>query len=108
MAKVELWTTAAQEAHEDDKRQRELTSSELQNRYTKLEDQYERKRLDLLVVEAKLLQAKGSTNAQLEDLRKQLAEAQYKASMGEEKINAILRRHRVNTLKLVSESLDKG
>ena len=47
-------------------------------------------------------------NSQLTDLRKQLAEAQYKVSMGEEKINAILKRHRINTLKQVSNSLDKG
>ena len=83
-------------------------NAELQQRCRELGDQYERKRLDLLVAEAKLLQAEGSTNAYIEDLCKQLAEAQYRASMGEEKINAILKRHRINTLKLVPDSLDKG
>ena len=93
MAKEERRITAAQEAHEDDKRQWESTNSELQNRCIELEGRYERKRLDLLVAEAKLLQAEGSANAQLTDLHKQLAEAQYMVSMGEEKINAIPKRH---------------
>ena len=57
---------------------------ELQQRCTELRDWYGRKKLDLLVVEVKLLQEEGSTNAELEDLRKQLAEAQYRASMGED------------------------
>ena len=54
------------------------------------------------------MQAEGSATAQITNLRKQLAEAQYRASMDEEKIKAILKRHRINTLKLVSDSLDKG
>ena len=83
-------------------------NAELQQRCRELGDQYERKRLDLLVAEAKLLQAEGSTNAYIEDLCKQLAEAQYKASMGEEKIKAIPKHHRINTEKFVSDCLDKG
>ena len=71
MAEAELKITASQEAHEDDKRQWELTNSELQSRYTELENWYERKRLDLLVAEAKLLQSQGSTTTQLTDLCKQ-------------------------------------
>ena len=40
---------------------------------------YEQKQLDLLVVEAKLLEA-GATNAQLTDLRKQLAATHFNQS----------------------------
>ena len=76
------------------KRQWESTNSKLQNRCKELEDRYERKRLNLLVAEAKLLEAEGSANVQLTDLCKQLAKAQYRVSLGEEKINAILKRHR--------------
>ena len=108
MVEAELKSTVVQEAHEDDKRQWELTNAELKNRCTKLEDEYERQRLDLLVVEAKLMQAEGSATAQIIYLRKQLEEAQYMANMDEEKIKAILKRHRINTFKLVSDSLDKG
>ena len=85
-----------------------MTNFELKNRCTKLEDQYENKRLDLLVAKAKLMQAEGSVTTQVTDLRKQLAEAQYKASMGEEKIKAIPKHHRINTEKFVSDCLDKG
>ena len=108
MAEAELKAIATQEEHEKDNRQWELRNSELQNRCTELEGQYERKRLDLLVAEAKLMQAEGSANVQLTDLCKQLAKAQYRVSLGEEKINAILKRHRIYTLKLVFDSLDKG
>ena len=94
--------------HEEDKRQWESTNSDLQSCFTKLESRYEKKRLHLLVAEAKLMQAEGGTNVPITDLRKQLATTQYNASMGEEKIRAILNRHKLNTLKLVSDSLDKG
>ena len=63
MAEAELKTIAAQKAHEEDKRQWELTNSNLEKSCTELEGRYERKRLDLLVAEAKLMQVKGSTNA---------------------------------------------
>ena len=55
MDEVELKMTTTQEAHEEDKRQWELTNSELQNCCTELEGRYEKKRLDLLVIEAKLM-----------------------------------------------------
>ena len=45
-----------------------------------------------MIAEAKVMQVQGLDNAQLTDLRKQLAKAQYKVSMGEAKINAILKR----------------
>ena len=88
--------------HNEEKRQLESANTELQTRCTELEARYEKKRLDLLVAEAKLMQVEGVTNAQITDLHKQLAATQYHASMGEEKIKAILNRHKLNTLKLVS------
>ena len=55
MAEAELKAITTQEVHEEDKRQWELTNSEMQNRCTELEGRYEKKRLDLLVIEAKLM-----------------------------------------------------
>ena len=37
-----------------------------------------------------------------------MAEAQFRATMGEERIRATLKRHKLNTLKIVNESMDKG
>ena len=42
-------------------------------------------RLELLVVQAKLMQAEGATKAQITDLRQALAEAQVRMTMGEDK-----------------------
>ena len=53
------------------------------------------------------MQAEGATNGQITDLWKELAATQFQMSMGEEKIRAILKRHKLNTLKLVDESMDK-
>ena len=50
----------------------------------------------------------GETNGQINDLRKTLAKAQFRATMGEEKIRAILKRHKLNTLKMVNKSINKG
>ena len=108
MVEAELKATMTQEAHEEEKWQLESMNSDLQSRFTRLEARYEKKRLDLLIAEANLMQAEGVTNAQITDLWKQLAAAQYNASMGEEKIKAILNRHKLNILKLVSDSLDRG
>ena len=54
------------------------------------------------------MQAEGATKAQVTNFRKALAEAQFRMSMGEEKIRTILKRHKLNTLKMVTESMDKG
>ena len=54
------------------------------------------------------MQAQGATNAQITDLRKTLTEAQFRMSMGEEKIHAILKCHKLNTSKIVTESMDKS
>ena len=64
LAKVELQTTATQkEVHNKEKRQLESANTELQTRCTELDARYGKKRLDLLVAEAKLMQAEGGTNA---------------------------------------------
>ena len=68
----------------------------------------EQRGLELLVVQAKLMQAEGATKAQVTDLRQALADAQFRMTMGEDKIRAILRRHKINTLKMVTESMEKG
>ena len=86
-----------------------MTNSDFQRRCTELEAQYEGKDWTYWSPKQSSCKRKDqSTKAQLTDLPKQPAEAQYNVSMGEEKINAILKRHRINTLKQVSNSLDKG
>ena len=65
-------------------------------------------RLELLVVQARLMQAEGETKAQITDLRQALADAQFRMTMGEDKIRAILRRHKINTFKMVTKSMEKG
>ena len=54
------------------------------------------------------MQAEGATKDQVTDLRKALADAQFRMTMGEDKIRAILRCHKINTLKMVTESMEKG
>ena len=68
----------------------------------------EQRRLELLVVQAKLMQAEGATKTQVTDLRQALADAQFRMTMGEDKMRAILRCHKINMLKMVTESVDKG
>ena len=53
------------------------------------------------------MQAEGATKAQITDLRHALAEAQFRMTMGEDKIGAIVRRHKLNMLRMVSESIEK-
>ena len=54
------------------------------------------------------MQEKGATKAQITDLRQALAKAQFRMTMGEDKIRAILRCHKLNTPKMVTKSMDKG
>ena len=54
------------------------------------------------------MQAKGGSQAVILDLRKRLAAAQFDASITKEKVQAIVGRHQIDTLKLVDESLEKG
>ena len=68
----------------------------------------EKRRLDLLLAQNKLLQTEAENNAQIDDLRRTLAATQFQASITEERIRAILKRHKLNTLKMVNESIDKG
>ena len=82
---------------------------EMKKRCVKIETiDSKKRRLDLLVAQAKLMQAEGDTNAIIIDLRRTLATAQSEASMTQDRVQAIIRRHQLNTLKLVSESLEKG
>ena len=60
ITEAELKATATQEVHEEEKWQWESTNSNLQSCCTELEAMYEKKRLELLVTEAKLMQAEGS------------------------------------------------
>ena len=82
--------------------------AELEKQCAEIRAISEQRRLDLYVVEAKLMQAEGANNAVITDLQKRLATAQFDVSMTQEKVQVIIRRHRLNTLKLVYESLEKG
>ena len=59
--------------------QEEWTSAKtaLEQRCSIVEAVSEQRRLELLVVQAKLMQAEGATKAQITDLRQALAEAQF-------------------------------
>ena len=80
----------------------------LENRCVEVQTVSKKRQLDLLVAQAKLMQAEGHTNAVIIDLRRTLATTQFEARMTQDKVQTIIRRHRLNTLKLVNESLEKG
>ena len=82
--------------------------AELEKQCAEIRTISEQRQLNLYVTEAKLMQAEGATNAAITDLRKRLATTQFDVSMTQDKVHAIIRRHRLNTLKLVDESLEKG
>ena len=82
--------------------------SDFEQRYANLAAISKQWRLDLLVAQARLMQVEEETNGQITNLRKALAEAQFQVSMGKEKRRAILKCHKLNTLKMVTESIDKG
>ena len=86
----------------------ESARSTLEKRCSDVEAESEERQLDLLVAQVKLMQAEGETNGTITDLRKTLAETRFRMSMGEERIRAILKRHKVNTLKMFTEFMDKG
>ena len=54
------------------------------------------------------MEVEGAHNAVITDLRRRLATAQFDVSMTKDKVQAIVWRHRINTLKLIDESLEKG
>ena len=60
------------------------TKSDFEQRYANLEA-ITKQQLDLLVAQAKLMQVEGETNGQITDLRKTLAEAQFRATMARRK-----------------------
>ena len=62
----------------------------------------------MLIAQGKLLQTEAENNAQINDLRKILAAEQFRASINVVKVRAILKRHKLSTLKMVNESKDKG
>ena len=47
---------------------------------------YEQKRLAFPIVEANLMIEQGSADARISEMHKELAEAQYQVSMGEDKV----------------------
>ena len=82
--------------------------AELEQQCAEIRKIYEQRWLDPYVAEAKLMQAEGATNVVITDLRKRLAAAQFDVSITQVKVHAIITRHRLNTLKPVDESLQKG
>ena len=100
--------TELTEKHRQEQEEWTSAKTALEQRCSNVEVVSEQRRLELLVVQAKLMQAEGATKAQITDLRQALADAQFRMTMGEDKIRAILRRHKLNTLKMVSESMEKG
>ena len=72
-------------------------------RCAEVENVVKRRRLDLLIAQAQLLQREATSNAQISDLRKALAVEQFRASITQEKVRAILKRHKINTLNMVKD-----
>ena len=64
--------------------------AELQRQCEEIRKISEQRRLDLYVAEAKLMQAKGGSQAMILDLRKRLGAAQFDASMTKDKVQAIV------------------
>ena len=58
----------------------------LERRCSKVEVVFEKRQLELLLVQNKLLQTEAENNAQIDNLRRTLAAAQFQASITEEKI----------------------
>ena len=108
LAKLELEKTDLHTEYLQHKVQFNNGKKDLTQRYKALEAKYEEKCLGLLVAEVKLMFDIGSANPHLAEMRKELAAMQYKVSMGEEKVNQILRAHKCPMRELVIDSLDKG
>ena len=60
------------------------------------------------MAEAKLMQEQGSADARIAEMHKELATMQYHVSMNEDKVRPVLKTHKLKTLKLVVNTLDKG
>ena len=106
--------------------EKERSIEEVNKRITKLQEEWnteksafeqqldetrkisEQRRLDIYVVESKLMQAEGEHRATVSDLRKELQAAQFDASITKDKVQAIVGRHRSQTKKMIDESLEKG
>jgi myosin heavy subunit len=68
----------------------------------------EQRRLDIYVVESKLMRAESENRATITDLRKELQTAQYVASITRDKVQHIIGKHRNLAKKMIDESLAQG
>ena len=97
----EMLLTKLTEKHRQEQKEWTYAKETPEQRCSNVEAISEQRRQELLVVQAKLMQAEGATKAQITDLRQAVAEVQFRMTMGEEKIRAILRCRKLNTLKIV-------
>ena len=104
----DMLLTELKEKHSREQEEWTFAKTTLEQRSSNVEVVVEQRRLDMLVVQAMLMQAEGETKAQVTNLQQALAKAQFWMTMGEDKIRAILKRHKLNTLHMVTESMDKG
>ena len=86
----------------------EIARDKLHKHYKELEKKYEQKRQALIVVEAKLEFDLGSAKNHRRELEREIETLKYKNTMGEDKVHAILTRHKEQMRQMVFESLDKG
>ena len=77
ITETELQTFDIREAHEKEKECLNLVNVDLTRICTKLEVKYEKKRLELLVAETKLITKQVSAEACITKLRKELATTHY-------------------------------
>ena len=108
MSKSILQQAVTHEAHEKETEQLESVNTNLTRICAELEVKYEEKRLALLIAEAKLMSEKGSTEARISERHRELTVAQYRATLGKEKVCDILKAHKLKSQQLVTDTLDKG
>ena len=74
MAHVELQKVVMQEEHDEERRRLELMNTDLQTNCTEMGVKYAKKILELLVAEAKLIQAEGLCYAKIPELRREISQ----------------------------------
>ena len=105
---LELYIQVQEETYVDYAAKVEIARDKLHKHYKELEKKYEQKRQALIVVEAKLEFDLGSAKNHRRELEREIETLKYKNTMGEDKVHAILTRHKEQMRQMVSESLDKG
>ena len=71
-----------------------MARDEIDKKHKALEEKYEQKRHALLIAEAKLQSTEAATDNYWHELQSNIDTLKYKNTMGEDKVQAILMRHK--------------